>query len=95
MEQISGLMELKKLIRLLEEARTPYLTDCSRTLERYLTQLLNKEIDRTEFNLLISGLIEIVKIDLPNDYAGREKKRQIVELAKITIPRFNSPIRSG
>lgn len=86
-------MELKKLIRLMEDSRTPYLTDCARKLERYLTQALNNEINRTEFNLLISGLIEVVKIDLPNDYAGREKKRQIVELAKVTIPRFNSPIR--
>ncbi len=93
MEQISGLMELKKLIRLMDDSRTPYLTDCSRTLERYLTQLLQKEINRTEFNLLIQGLIEVPKIDLPNDYSGREKKRQIVELAKVTIPRFNSPIR--
>lgn len=93
MEQISGLMELKKLIRLMDDSRTPYLTDCSRTLERYLTQLLQKEINRTEFNLLIQGLIEVPKIDLPNDYSGREKKRQIVELAKVTTPRFNSPIR--
>jgi hypothetical protein len=93
MEQFSGLLELKKLIRLMEDARTPYLTDCARTLERYLTQAMNEEINRTEFNLLISGLIEVVKIDLPNDYAGREKKRQIIELAKMTIPRFNSPVR--
>lgn len=93
MEQISGLMELKKLIRLMEDSRTPYLNDCARTLERYLTQLLQKEINRTEFNLLIQGLIEVPKIDLPNDYSGREKKRQIVELAKVTIPRFNSPVR--
>ena len=92
MDIIPGLAELRKLINLMEKSGSTYLKDRANYLDRYLAQLLNKEITRPEFNLMIENLIEVKKIDLSNNYESNEKKRQILNLAKQTIPKFNSPL---
>ena len=86
--QLYGMAELQQLVKLMQNSGCGYLKDRANLLERYIAQLIAKEVTRAEFNIMISDFIELKNITIPNTYEGNNKRGKIFELAKRILPRF-------